>query len=135
MKGVGRIYQQTYVDTYSRVTHAKLYSTKTTITSADLLNDKVLPFVEENQLPVLRILKDRGIEYCGKADHHDYQLYLAVNNIDHTKTKVKAPQTNGTCELFHRTIWDAREADVYANSTALHSERTCIRALSNCKMI
>ena len=106
MKGVGRIYQQTYVDTCSGVAQAKLYATKTPITAADLLNDKVLPFYADNDLPVLRILTDRGTEYCGKAETHDYQLYLAVNQIDHTKTKVKSPQTNGICERFHRTILD-----------------------------
>lgn len=106
LKGVGRIYQQTYVDTYSKVAHAKLYTTKTSITAADILNDRVLPFMEENNLPVLRILTDRGTEYCGKAETHDYQLYLALNQIDHTKTKVRSPQTNGICERFHRTILD-----------------------------
>ena len=55
LKGVGRIYQQTFVDTYSKVAFAKLYTTKTPITAADLLNDKVLPFFIENDLPVLRI--------------------------------------------------------------------------------
>ena len=104
MKGVGRIYQQTFIDTYSKVAFAKLYPTKTPITAADTLNDKVLPFFEQQQLPVLRILTDRGTEYCGKAERHDYQLYLAVNAIDHTKTKVKSPQTNGICERFHKTI-------------------------------
>ena len=53
---------------------------------------------------MLRILTDRGTEYCGKADQHDYQLYLAINDIDHTKTKAKSPQTNGICERFHKTI-------------------------------
>lgn len=106
LKGVGRVYQQTYVDTYSGVVHAKLYTTKTPITAADLLNDRVLPFMEENDLPVLRILTDRGTEYCGKAETHDYQLYLALNQIEHTKTKVRSPQTNGICERFHRTILD-----------------------------
>ena len=106
VKGVGRIYQQTYVDTYSGVAQAKLYTTKTPITAADLLNDRVLPFMEENNLPVLRILTDRGTEYCGKAETHDYQLYLALNQIEHSKTKVKSPQTNGICERFHRTILD-----------------------------
>ncbi|HCB23620.1 MAG TPA: IS481 family transposase [Citrobacter freundii] len=104
LKGVGRIYQQTYVDTYSKVAHCKLYTTKTPITAADLLNDKVLPFYESHQLPVLRILTDRGTEYCGKVEHHDYQLYLAINDIDHTKTKAMSPQTNGICERFHKTI-------------------------------
>lgn len=104
LKGVGRIYQQTYVDTYCKVAHCKLYTTKTPITAADLLNDKVLPFYESQQLPVLRILTDRGTEYCGKVEHHDYQLYLAINDIDHTKTKAMSPQTNGICERFHKTI-------------------------------
>ena len=72
IKGVGRIYQQTFVDTYSKVAFAKLYTTKTPITSADLLNDKVFPFFEEQGMGMLRILTDRGTEYCGKAETHDY---------------------------------------------------------------
>jgi transposase InsO family protein len=104
LKGVGRIYQQTFIDTYAKVGFAKLYTTKTPITSADLLNDKVLPFYEQHQLPLLRILTDRGTEYCGKAETHDYQLYLAINDIEHTKTKARSPQTNGICERFHKSI-------------------------------
>lgn len=103
-KGVGRIYQQTYVDTYAKVAHCKLYTTKTPITAADLLNDRVLPFYVSEELPVLRILTDRGTEYCGKAESHDFQLYLAVNDIEHTKTKARHPQTNGICERFHKTV-------------------------------
>ena len=82
----------------------KLYTTKTPITAADLLNDRVLPFYEAHDLPVLRILTDRGTEYCGRAETHDYQLFLAINDIDHTKTKAHSPQTNGICERFHKTI-------------------------------
>lgn len=55
LKGVGRIYQQTFIDTYSKVAFAKLYTTKTPITAADHLNDRVLPFFEEQELPMLRI--------------------------------------------------------------------------------
>jgi transposase InsO family protein len=106
LKGVGRIYQQTFVDTYSKVAAAKLYKTKTPITSADLLNDRVLPLFESHGLPLLRILTDRGTEYCGRPEQHDYQLYLAINDIDHTRTKAKSPQTNGICERFHKTILD-----------------------------
>ena len=104
LKGVGRIYQQTFIDTYSKVAHCKLYTTKTPITSADILNDKVLPFYAAQDLPMLRILTDRGTEYCGRVEQHDYQLYLAINDIDHTKTKAMSPQTNGICERFHKTI-------------------------------
>lgn len=106
LKGVGRVYQQTFVDTYSKVAHCKLYTTKTPITSADLLNDRVLPFFEEHDMRILRMLTDRGTEYCGKVEQHDYELYLALNEIDHTKTKARHPQTNGICERFHRTILD-----------------------------
>ena len=104
LKGVGRIYQQTFVDTYSKWAAAKLYTTKTPITSADLLNDRVLPSFEEQGMGVLRILTDRGTEFCGKAEQHDYELFLAVNDIEHTKTKARHPQTNGICERFHKTI-------------------------------
>lgn len=104
LKGVGRVYQQTFVDTYSKVAHCKLYTTKTPIMSADLLNDRVLPFFEEHEMGILRMLTDRGTEYCGKVEQHDYELYLALNEIDHTKTKARHPQTNGICERFHKTI-------------------------------
>jgi len=104
MKGVGRIYQQTFVDTYSRVAFAKLYLEKTSITAADMLNDRVVPFFDEEQIPLLRILTDRGTEYCGKLENHSYQLYLATEDIDHSKTKAYSPQTNGICERFHKTM-------------------------------
>lgn len=104
LKGVGRIYQQTFVDTYSKVAICKLYTTKTPITAADLLNDRVIPFFDQFHAPLLHILTDRGTEYCGKHESHDFQLYLAMCDIEHTKTKVRHPQTNGICERFHRTI-------------------------------
>jgi transposase InsO family protein len=104
IKGIGRIYQQTFIDTYTRVAQVKLYDCKTALTAADLLNDRVIPFFEEQDVPLLRILTDRGTEYCGSLHHHQYQLYLAVEQIEHTKTKARSPQTNGICERFHRTI-------------------------------
>jgi transposase InsO family protein len=104
MKGVGRIYQQTFVDTYAKVAFAKLYTTKTPLTAADLLNDRVLPFYEAQGVELMRVLTDRGTEYCGKVEQHEFQLYLAVNDIDHTRTKAQSPQTNGICERFHKTI-------------------------------
>lgn len=104
IKGIGRIYQQTFVDTYSKVAACKLYTTKTPITAADLLNDRVLPMLEDHGVGLLRILTDRGTEFCGRPERHDYQLYLAVNDIEHTRTKAYSPQTNGICERFHRTV-------------------------------
>lgn len=103
-KGVGRIYQQTFIDTYSKVAAAKLYTEKTPITAADLLNDRVLPLFEAHDIPLQRMLTDRGTEYCGLHDRHPYELYLALNEIEHTRTKVQRPQTNGICERFQKTV-------------------------------
>ena len=104
IKGVGRIYQQTFIDTYSRVAFAKLYTSKHAITSADILNDRVLPFFDEHAVPMLRILTDRGTEFKGKPEHHEYELYLNLEGIEHSKTQVRHPQSNGICERLHRTM-------------------------------
>ncbi len=104
IKGVGRIYQQTFIDTYTKVAQAKLYDRKNALVAADMLNDRVLPMYEESKIPLLRILTDRGTEYCGAREHHEYQLYLAIEDIDHTRTKARHPQTNGICERFHKTM-------------------------------
>jgi len=106
IKGVGRIYQQTYIDTYAKVAQVKLYDRKNALVAADMLNDKVLPIYEESKIPLLRVLTDRGTEYCGAREHHEYQLYLAIEDIDHSRTKARHPQTNGICERFHKTMQD-----------------------------
>ncbi len=104
IKGIGRIYQQTFIDTYSRVAHAKLYDRKNALVAADLLNDRVVPWFELQGVSLLRILTDRGTKYCGNREHHEYQLYLAIEDIDHSKTRARRPQSNGICERFHKTI-------------------------------
>ena len=104
LKGVGRVYQQTFIDTYAKVACAKLYDRKTPITAADLLNDRVIPFFDSHDVKLLRVLTDRGSEYCGNPERHEYELYLAVEDIDHSRTKTKSPQTNGICERFHKTV-------------------------------
>ena len=106
VKGVGKIYQQTYIDTYAKVAFCKLYDRKNALVAADLLNDRVLPFYDSQEVKLLRMLTDRGTEYKGAREHHEYELYLAIEDIDHTFTKAKSPQTNGICERFHRTIQD-----------------------------
>jgi transposase InsO family protein len=103
-KGVGRIYQQTVIDTYTKVAFTKLYDRKTALTAAEVLNDKVIPWFEEEGVKILRVLTDRGTEYCGNRDYHEYELYLSVEEIEHSRTKAYHPQTNGICERFHRTI-------------------------------
>jgi transposase InsO family protein len=127
LKGVGRVYQQTFIDTYAKLGFAKLYDRKTPLTAADLLNDRVIPFYEEHDVVLQRILTDRGTEFCGTHDRHEYELYLAVENIDHSRTKAKSPQTNGIVERFHRTMLDefyriAFRKKVYATIEQLQTD-------------
>ena len=107
IKGVGRIYQQTFVDTYTRVAHAKLYDRKNALVAADLLNDRVIPWYEQHDVDLLRILTDRGTEYCGNREHHEYQLYLAIEDIDHSGSttgslhdRPQTPSGGGICETL-----------------------------------
>lgn len=104
IKGVGRIYQQTVIDTYSKVAFAKLYDRKEALVAADMLNDKIVPFFDEEEVKPLRVLTNRGTEYCGNRENHEYELYLALEDIDHSRTKARHPQTNGICERFHQTV-------------------------------
>lgn len=127
IKGVGKIYAQTFIDTYCKVAHVKLYDRKNALVAADLLNERVVPFYDKYDIPLMRILTDRGTEYCGNREHHEYQLYLAIENIDHTKTKAKSPQTNGICERFHRTMqeeffWTAFRKKIYTNVEELQTD-------------
>ena len=127
IKGVGRIYQQTFIDTCSKVASAKLHDRKGALVAADMLNDRVLPFFEEHDIRLLRVLTDRGTEYCGAREHHEYELYLALEDIDHSRTKAKSPQTNGICERLHRTIQEefyatAFRKKIYATLEELQSD-------------
>lgn len=122
MKGVGRIYQQTFVDTYARVAICKLYAEKTAITVADLLNDRVIPFFAEHKIGLLRILTDRGTEYCGKVENHAYQLYLAVEERRPRRTaRRQTASVNGSIEPSR------------TSSTTSPSARSCIVRSRNCR--
>src|SRR5262249_25310392 len=127
LKGVGRIYQQTFIDTYTKVSFAKLYDRKTPITAADLLNDRVLPFFEEHDVKLLRVLTDRGSEFCDNPERHEYELYLAVEDIDHSRTKTKSPQTNGICERFHKTALNEFYRVAF--------RKKVYRSIANCRLI
>jgi transposase InsO family protein len=104
IKGVGNIYQQTVIDTYSNVGFAKVYTEKTALVAADMLNDRVLPFFDEYQVPVLRVLTDRGGEYCGKRESHPFELFCHLSDVEHSRTKAYHPQTNGCTEKLNQTI-------------------------------
>lgn len=112
IKGVGRIYQLTAIDTHSNVGFAKVYNDKTALCAADLLNDEALPFFDDHNIRVLRVLTDNGWEFCGLKDNHPYELhspesfegFLHLNNIELTRLRVRHPQTNGSVERLNQTI-------------------------------
>src|SRR6202035_305382 len=124
LKGVGRIYQQSFIDTSAKVAFAKLDDRKTPITAAEILNDRVVPFYDEHGIRLSRVLTDRGTEFCG-TQSHEYELYLAVEDIDHSRTKTKSPQTNG--------IASASIAPSSTNSTGSPSARRSTRRSTSCR--
>jgi len=104
IKGAGKIYQQTVIDAHSSLVFAKLYLSKVPMTAVDILDDRALPLYEEHSVEVERVLTDNGREYCGRPLQHAYELYLAIQQIQHRRTDIGSPETNGFCERFHRTV-------------------------------
>ncbi|MBK6779472.1 MAG: transposase [Gemmatimonadetes bacterium] len=104
LKGVGRVYAQTFVDANAAVGFAKLYLSKVPMTAVDLLHDRVLPFYEAQGAPLQRVLTDNGREYCGRPLHHPFELYCAVQQVEHRTTLVGSPESNGMVERFNRTL-------------------------------
>jgi len=103
LKGVGRVYLHAVVDTYSSYAFGFLHTTKQPEAAAAVLHNDVLPFYKSKGLSIKALLTDNGREFCGK-DTHPYEIYLALNDIEHRKTQVRKPQTNGFVERFNRTV-------------------------------
>jgi len=106
IKGVGRIYQQTAIDTHCNMGFVKLYGERISLATADFLNDKVLRFFDEHGIRMHRVVTQNGSEFCGRKEWHSYELFLYLNDIEHTRTMVRRPQTNGAVERLNQTIQD-----------------------------
>lgn len=102
-KGIGKVYLHAVVDTYGSYGFGFLHTSKQPEAAVAVLHNEVLPFYADYQLSVQAILTDNGREFCG-TDNHPYELYLALNDIEHRRTKVRSPQTNGFVERFQRTV-------------------------------
>jgi len=103
MKGVGKVYLHAAVDTYGSYAFGFLHTGKKPECAAVLLHNDILPFYKEHGLTVQAILTDNGPEFCG-TQNHPFELYLALNDIEHRRTKVRTPRTNGFIERFNRTV-------------------------------
>jgi transposase InsO family protein len=106
LKGVGKVYLQSVIDCHSRYAFGRLYTSKLPVTAVHILNEDVLPFFEQHGARIRAILSDNGREYCGRPDHHPYELFLQLEDIEHRTTKVRRPQSNGFIERLHRTLLD-----------------------------
>jgi len=106
LKGIGKIYLQTVIDCHSRFAFGHLYTSKVPVTAVHVLNEKVLPFFEEHDCPIITILTDNGREYCGRMDGHPFELFLQLEGIEHRTTRVRRPQSNGIVERLHKTLLD-----------------------------
>ena len=104
LKGIGKIYLQTVIDCHSRFAFGHLYTSKVPVTAVHVLNEKVLPFFEEHDCPIVTVLTDNGREYCGRMDGHPFELFLQLEDIEHRTTKVRRSQSNGIVERLHRTL-------------------------------
>jgi transposase InsO family protein len=105
LKGIGKLYMQSVVDSFGSYAFAFLHVTKLPECAAAVLHNDVLPFYRAKGLPVITVLTDNGKEFCG-TDTHPFELYLALNDIEHRHTQIRRPQSNGFVERFHRTVQD-----------------------------
>jgi transposase InsO family protein len=103
LKGIGRVYLHAVVDTFGSYAFGFLHVSKQPEAAVAALHNEVLPFYRDLDLPVGAVLTDNGREFCGTERHPD-ELYLALNDIEHRRTKVGTPRTNGFVERFNGTV-------------------------------
>lgn len=103
IKGLGRVYQFTGIDTYSSYGWAKLFLDKTADSACGFLTHVQNSREEIN---FHAIMTDNGKEFTThwESKNHDFEELLKKLNIQHRLTKVRHPWTNGACERLNRTI-------------------------------
>ncbi len=126
LKGIGRVYLHAVVDTYGSYAFGFLHVSKQPEAAVAVLHNDVLPFYGELGLEIAAVLTDNGREFCG-TERHPYELYLALNDIEHRKTRVGTPRTNGFVERFHGTALEeffmpALRAKLYESVEALQAD-------------
>jgi len=126
LSGFGKIYVQAVIDTYGSYGFACIFSSKRPEASVALLHNDVLPQYKEWGIDIHTLLTDNGREYCG-TDAHPYEIYLQLNDIEHRRTKVRSPQTNGFVERFNRTLKEeffipALKKKIYTSMDELHED-------------
>lgn len=127
IKGVGRIYQQTFIDTYSKVVFVKLYDRKNALVAADLLNDRVLPFFEQQDVPLLRILTDGARNTAAHCNTTNTSCIWRLRTSTTAGLKPGIRKPTGSA--------NASTAPSRTSFMQLRSASTSTRRLSSCKPI
>ncbi len=83
-----------------------MYLNKLPVTAVQTLNNDVLPTFEQHGAHIDAVLSDNGREFCGREDRHPYELFLQLEGIEHKRTRVNRPHSNGIVERWHRTVLD-----------------------------
>jgi Integrase core domain/Helix-turn-helix domain len=73
LKGVGKVYLHTVVDTFGSFAFGFLHTSKQPEAAVAVLHNDALPFYAEQGLPVQAVLTDNGREFCG-TESHPYEL-------------------------------------------------------------
>jgi hypothetical protein len=103
IKGIGRIYQQTFIDTYSKVAFAKLYDRKNALVAAEMLNDRIVPFFEEHQIPFLRVLTEEAQNTVAPGNITNtsctWPLRISITHVP--KLDIRRPAKNKMLDNLH----------------------------------
>jgi transposase InsO family protein len=126
LEGIGRVYLHAVVDTFGSYAFGFLHVSEQPEAAVAVLHNDVLPFYRELDLPVLAVLTDNGREFCG-TERHPYEPYLALNDVEHRRTKVGSPRTNGFVERFDGTVLEEffqpqMRAKLYESVAALQAD-------------
>ena len=100
---LGEVYQQTFIDAYSKMAFAKLYTRKHGECSIEMLKNTVLPWFTDKGISIEQVLTDKGAEFYGSSNGGDqYQTLLKSMNVEHIKMRAyNSPEVNGICARFH----------------------------------
>jgi transposase InsO family protein len=76
------------------------------MTAVHTLNTDVMPTLEAQEARIEVVVFGHRRAFCGRPDHHSYEPFLHLEEIEHRTTKVGRPQFNGIVERLHRTLLD-----------------------------
>lgn len=137
LKGIGRIFQLTAIDTYSSYGWAKLYTDKSAVSACDFM---MHVYNTSLDVPIQSVLTDNGLEFTThhQSKNHSFERLLQELKINHRLTKVRHPWTNGACERLNRTLLEefyqvAFRTNIYHSVQQLNDDLNRFMEFYNCQ--